>query len=121
MIARVKYVRVYADDDGHARFEDLAFALAPRDFAPPAPPLNVSEPVDASAFMMLQSPAGWTDAAHPAPARQFMIVLAGSLDVTAGGETRRLSRGDVLLVEDTSGYGHGSTVLEDLTMAVVRL
>jgi hypothetical protein len=117
----VRYLRLYSDEHGRARFEDLDFAFAPNDFAPPAPPVNVSEPVEASAFMMLRSPAGWTDSAHPAPARQFMIVLTGSLEVTASGETRSLRTGDVVLVEDTSGPGHGSTVLEDLVMAVVRL
>lgn len=68
--------------------------------------------------MMLRMPAGWTDAAHPAPARQFMIVLGGSAEVSAGGEARLLSTGDVILVEDTSGPGHGTTVLEDLVVAV---
>jgi quercetin dioxygenase-like cupin family protein len=117
----VRYLRVYTGDDGRARFEDLAFALASKEFAPPAPPVNVSKPVEASAFMVLRSPAGWTDGAHPAPARQFMIVLEGSLEVSASGETRVLSVGDRILLEDTTGPGHGSTVLEDLAMAVVRL
>jgi mannose-6-phosphate isomerase-like protein (cupin superfamily) len=118
--ATVRYVRLYTGDDGQAQFEDLEFTLAPQEFAPPAPAVDVSEPVEASAFMVLRSPAGWTDAAHPAPARQFMIVLAGSLEVSTRGETRVLSAGDMILVEDTTGPGHGATVLEDLAMAVVR-
>ena len=121
MIGPMKYVRLYAGDDGQARFEDLEFTFAPRDFAPPAPPVNVSEPVEASGFMMLRLPAGWRDAAHPAPARQFMIIVAGSAEVAAGGETRLLSTGDVILVEDTTGPGHGTTVLEDAVVAVVRV
>lgn len=58
---------------------------------------------------------------HPAPARQFFIVLAGSWEVSAGGDARLLSAGDVVLTEDTSGPGHASTVLEDTVVAVVRL
>jgi quercetin dioxygenase-like cupin family protein len=115
------YVRLYSGDDGQARFEDLEFTFVPRDFAPPAPLVNVSEPVGASAFMMIGFPAGWKDAAHPAPARQFMIVLAGSAEVAAGGETRLLSTGDVILVEDITGPGHGTAALDDLLVAVVRL
>jgi len=99
----------------------LEFTLAAQEFAPSTPPLNVSEPVGASAFMVLRSAAGWSDAAHPAPARQFMIMLEGSLEISASGETREFSPGEVLLVEDTTGPGHGSTVLEDVAMAVVRL
>ena len=115
------YVHLYSGDDGQARFEDLEFTFVPRDFAPPAPLVNVSEPVGASAFMMIRLPVGWKDAAHPAPARQFMVVLAGSAEVAAGGETRLLSTGDVILVEDTTGPGHGTTVLEDAVVAVVRV
>jgi hypothetical protein len=83
----VRSVRLYTDDDGQSRFEDWDFAFASKDFAPPAPPVDVSEAVEASAFMMLRAPAGWTDPMHPAPARQFFIVLAGSWEVSAGGET----------------------------------
>ena len=32
-----------------------------------------------------------------------------------------LSTGDVILVEDTTGPGHGTTVLEDAVVAVVRV
>ena len=117
----MRYVRLHSGADGRARFEDLEFTFVPRDFAPPAPLVNVSEPVGASAFMMIRLPVGWKDAAHPAPARQFMIVLAGSAEVAAGGETRLLSTGDVILVEDTTGPGHGTTVLEDAVVAVVRV
>jgi len=117
----VRYVRLYTGEDGQARFEDREFTLAPTEFSPPAPPVNVSDPLGASAFMVLCTPAGWTDAEHPAPARQFMIMLEGLLEVSAGGETRQFSPGDMLLVEDTKGPGHGSTVREDLAMAVVRL
>jgi hypothetical protein len=112
---------LYTDESGQSRFEDLDLDFAPQEFAPPAPPLDVSEPVDASAFMMLRAPAGWTDPAHPSPARQLLIVLQGSWEVSAGGETRVFSTGDVVLTEDVSGPGHASTVVEDTVLAVIRL
>jgi quercetin dioxygenase-like cupin family protein len=117
----VRYVRLYADEKGTSRFQDLEFTPELRHFAPPAPPLNVSEVIDASAFMLIQLPAGWTDPMHPVPARQFMLILKGSVEVAAGGETRRFSAGDVILAEDTSGPGHGTTALDELLVAVVRV
>jgi quercetin dioxygenase-like cupin family protein len=117
----VSYVRLYTDESGQSRFDDLDFAFAQQEFAPPAPPLEVSEPVDAAAFMMLRAQAGWTDPAHPSPARQFLIVLKGSWEVSAGGETRVFSAGDVVLTEDISGPGHASTIVEDTVLAVIRL
>ena len=50
-----------------------------------------------------------------------MLMLGGSAEVSAGGQTRLLSTGDVILVEDTTGPGHGTTVLDDAVVAVVRL
>jgi quercetin dioxygenase-like cupin family protein len=117
----VRYLRLYTDDDGQSRFEGLDFAFAPQQFAPPAPPVEVSDAVEASAFMMIRAPAGWSDPMHPAPARQFFIVLEGAWEVSAGGETRVLSAGDVVLAEDTSGPGHASAVLEDSLVAIVRV
>jgi hypothetical protein len=114
----VRYVRLCTHENGQSRFEDLDFAFTTRDFAPPAPPLDVSEPIGASAVMMLRAPAGWTDPAHPSPAR---LLLEGSWEVSAGGETRVFSVGDALLTEDTSGPGHASTALEDTVVAVIRL
>lgn len=117
----VRYARLYSGDDGISHFEDLELHFAPQEFAPPAPSVDVSEPVKASAFMMLSMPAGWTDAAHPAPARQFALAVRGRFEISAGGETRVFSPGDVLFVEDTSGSGHSFTVIDDALIAIVRL
>jgi quercetin dioxygenase-like cupin family protein len=117
----VKYVRIYNDQHGGAKFADEEVTFTVRDFAPPAPPLEVSEVVSAYGFQMARLPRGWSDPAHPAPARQFMILLSGKVEVVAGGERRIFEAGDVVLLEDTSAPGHGTTALEDAVFAVVRV
>ena len=117
----MRYTRLYDDADGTARFEDLEMSFTAADFAPPAPPLDVSPPMPAQAVLFLRADAGWHDPAHPAPARQLMVLVAGALEVTAGGETRRFDVGSVILVEDTAGAGHGTRVLEDGVICAVRL
>lgn len=117
----VSYVRVYTDADNVTRFEDLEYDVAPVDFAPPAPPVGVTGALDASSVMFLHFPKGWTDDAHPAPARQFVLFLSGEAIVSAGAEERRVQAGTIGLLEDISGPGHGLTALTDLVMAVVRL
>jgi quercetin dioxygenase-like cupin family protein len=114
-------LRIYTGEDGQSKFEDLNFTFAEQQFAPPAPPLDVSEPREASAVLVLRAPAGWSDSAHPTPARQLMFILGGAWEVSAGGETRTVSAGDVVLGEDTTGPGHASRVIEDTVLAVVRL
>lgn len=120
-VTAVGYVRLYTDDTGTSRFEDLEVTFTPGVFSPPAPPSEVSEPIQASVVMFLHTPTGWEDLRHPAPARQLAIVVRGVLELVAGGETRSFKAGDMVLTEDTSGEGHGARVLEDVVLAVVRL
>jgi hypothetical protein len=116
----VRYTRIYNDDDGQTRFDDGEISFTSADFAPPAPPLDVSAAVPAREMMFIRFRAGWTDPTHPAPARQWMFVLSGRGESTAGGETRSWGPGAVFLLEDTSPPGHGTTVIEDAILAVVR-
>lgn len=117
----MRYTRLYTDGDGVARFEDLDLDFNAADFAPPAPPVHVSAPMAAGAVLVLRADAGWTDPAHPAPARQLMVLAAGAAEITAGGETRRFDAGAIVLVEDTDGAGHATTILEDGYIVAVRL
>ena len=114
------YIRVYNADDGTTRFEDCEPSFADADFAPPAPPVEVTAAVPAREMLFIRFRAGWTDAAHPAPARQWMFVLSGRGESTANAETRSWGPGAVFLLEDTSPPGHGTTILDDAVLAVVR-
>jgi hypothetical protein len=114
------YHRIFSDDDGRARFGDGEVTFTSADFAPPAPPIDVSAAVEVGELMFIRFAAGWTDAAHPAPARQWMLVVSGRGETTANGETRAWGPGDVFLLEDTSPPGHSTTILEDAVLAVVR-
>jgi hypothetical protein len=59
---------------------------------------------------------------HPAPRRQWVIILSGELEIGLGdGTLRRFGPGDARLVEDTTGRGHTTRTLGDhpcLAMAV---
>jgi quercetin dioxygenase-like cupin family protein len=115
------YTRISNGADGASRFDVGELSFASEVFAPPAPPLDVSPVTAAQSMMIVRFPSGWTDAAHPAPARQWMFVLSGAGEVTAGGETLQWGPGDVFLVEDTSPPGHATTVHSEAVMAVVRI
>ena len=120
----MKYTRVFADDQGESRFEDVEVEMKAIDFAPPAPPLNLSDFVTASRLAFLHAPAGWAGDWHPAPSRQMMLYLAGRVEgETSDGKQRTFGPGSAVLVEDITGKGHRSRVLgtEDVLMAVVQL
>jgi len=116
----VRYVRIYNDADGTTRFEDREVSFEPAVFAPPAPELDVSAAVAVSEMLVIRFTAGWSDPLHPSPARQWMFVLSGRGETTAGAEPRAWGPGSVFLLEDTDPPGHGTTVLEDALLAVVR-
>jgi hypothetical protein len=121
----MRYVRLYAGPDGESHFEDVEVALTPVDFAPPAPPLNISAFLPAARVGFLSGPPAWRgDAKHPAPRRQFIIYLAGGAGVQASdGEVRHFRAGDVVLLEDTTGAGHLSWAEgdEEVRHVVVQL
>ena len=73
-----------------------------------------------STFMLTRSPIGlrlvsdpvgrfidW----HPAPRRQFVIILSGQLEIGLGDGSKHIfGAGDARLVEDTTGEGHTTRV-----------
>ena len=119
MVAMVPVTRLYADRDGHARFEDTEIALAPDD--PPPDQMSMSQPWPASAVLFGRGPAGGSHADQPEHRRQLVVGISGRVEVTASGETRTFGPGDVLLVEDTEGSGHSSRSAEGFLAAFVVL
>ena len=104
------YVRTYADADGESHFEDVVGDMVPTDFAPPAPPAHTGGDRSATQAVFFSAPAGWDGEWHPAPARQFMVMLKGQFTgQVSDGEIRTFNPGDILLVEDTTGKGHYTT------------
>ncbi|WP_068111977.1 hypothetical protein [Tropicimonas marinistellae] len=112
------------DEAGISYFTDRAIAMSASDFAPPAPPMPVSEAEPASALLYLVLPAGWRGQQHPSPKRQVAFCLAGRMRVEAGsGEVREIGPGGIWQMEDISGTGHVSSVIgsENVELAIVQL
>ena len=116
------YTRLYADEAGESHFEDIQIDLVSTNYAPPAPPLELSTPTSARQFGFMKAQAGWSSDWHPSSARNMFVVLSGEWEVTASdGETRRFRLGSVLSVEDTTGKGHKSRVISDVESLAVMV
>ena len=51
---------------------------------------------------------------HPAPRRQFVIILSGQLEIGLGDGSKHIfGPGDARLVEDTTGKGHTTRVVSN--------
>lgn len=120
----MKCTRLYCDEAGESHFEDIEIELHEVDFAPPAPPMLLSAYTDASRFALLGCPPGWHGDWHPAPHRQWMLLLSGRVGVeVSDGETRDIKAGAIVLLEDTTGRGHRSWQIGDepFLFAVIQL
>ncbi len=110
--APLSVIRLYSDSNGESHFEDTGLPFDLKDYAPPAPPISITDFIEVEGFVIISSPAGWLGDWHPAPRQQYMFCLSGELEVeVSDGEIRRFGPGSVLLVEDTSGKGHVSRVI----------
>ena len=97
-----KVTRIYSDNQGESRFEDVDILLADSGMIG-----RLSEPVPASALIFREVAPSYNLDFHPAPQRQYIILLDGEIEIeTSLGEKRRFKGGEVLLVEDTTGKGH---------------
>jgi hypothetical protein len=120
----VKYAILYTDLDGESHFKDGELEFEPVNFAPPAPPVELTSYIQASRLVFFRLPSGWFGDWHPAPRRQFFCCLSGEFEfTTTDGETRVFGPGEVFLLEDTWGKGHKSRIIstEDFVAAIVQL
>ena len=120
----MKYTKIFSDEEGETHFEDVEVELESINYAPPAPPLNLSSFNPATQYAIAVAPSGWLGDWHPTPHRQILFYLSGEVEVqVSDGKVRRFGAGSILLVEDTTGKGHVSKVVSssDNVVGVVRL
>jgi len=121
-LSKIEFLRIYSDADGCSHFEIENIALASKDYAPPALPLNTStlEPADNSIFLEL--PAGWFGVWHPTPVRQWLILMSGECEFEVGDGERKIRKtGDIVLLDDTSGTGHQTRVLGNVAVRIAAI
>lgn len=94
--------RIYADANGDSHFEDIQIPLNDNGMVG-----KLSDPVPAKYLILREVSAEYDWDFHPAPQRQYIVLLDGEIEIeTSVGDRRRFSQGEILLVEDTTGKGH---------------
>ncbi|HEX8925577.1 MAG TPA: hypothetical protein VF786_07275 [Terriglobales bacterium] len=120
----MKYLNSYTSPDGETHIEELDSTLAPADFIPGTPLIDLSAPHSATTVVFARLVAGWFGDYHPSPRRQFAITLTGEAEVlTSDGQKRVITPGTIWLIEDTHGKGHQTRVSEkgDWTIVLIGL
>ncbi|MBI3302671.1 MAG: hypothetical protein HYZ72_11455 [Deltaproteobacteria bacterium] len=94
--------RMYTGNDGQSHLEEQTLGSHPALTTPQAAAHVEFRELPPGAFM------DW----HPAPRRQYVILLSGQLEIGfKDGTLRRLGPGDATLAEDTTGPGHTTRVV----------
>ena len=102
----MKITRLYSDKNGESHFEDIDIPL--KDGGDIG---SLSEIFPVTGLMLRENPGDYKYDWHPAPRKQYIVMLEGLLEVeVSDGETRIFPPGDILLVEDLDGKGHKSRV-----------
>jgi hypothetical protein len=111
----VRYLRIYAGDDGASRFEEVELKGTLTHIVDGVPPLLVSGPFACRGIKFVEVPKDATDSDwHVAPCKLWVIVLSGrGILTTSDGKNREIGPGDVILAEDTTGKGHLSKQLTE--------
>ena len=93
---------LYEDANGESHFRDIEV-----DWVEETPSGKLSGRLPATGIMFRETTTEYENSWHRAPRRQYVISLAGGISITASdGETRHIGRGEIVLVEDTTGKGH---------------
>ncbi len=96
--------RLYTGEDGQSHIETISLAETPA----------WTQGVDSTQISFQEQPAGNYLDWHPAPRRQFVIILSGRLEIGLGdGSKHVFGPGDARLVEDITGQGHTTGVYGD--------
>lgn len=104
----MKITRIYTGDDGESHFTDVDIDLLDRGARG-----ALSRPVDAQSVIFRRTAADYHLDFHPAPRRQLVVNLTGSVEIETGsGEKRLLGPGSIMLAEDTTGRGHISRAVD---------
>jgi hypothetical protein len=106
--------RMYTGADGKSRLEEQKLSEHPM----------LRKPQLAEHIVFAQQPGGTFIDWHPAPRRQYVILISGELEIGLGdGTVRRFGPGDARLVEDTTGQGHTTRFIgaEPVITAVIPL
>jgi len=97
----MKTFRLYTGPDGQSHVEPIDLGRTPA----------WTKGLATTQIAFRESPVGNFIDWHPAPRRQFVIILAGQLEIGLGDGSKHLfGPGDARLVEDTTGKGHTTRV-----------
>ncbi|MFF4253958.1 hypothetical protein ACFY1L_22410 [Streptomyces sp. NPDC001663] len=116
-------LRVWADETGQSRFEEIRLPGGPRRSEVSTSVAWLSEKIAVRGLVWrrVEQEAPPT-VPHNAPRRQLIVPLSGAVELeVSGGERRTVQPGGMILVEDTTGAGHITRAADDAPRVTLML
>src|SRR3984957_8827443 len=115
--------RVRTDEQQESHFVDLELAEQEMSLVAGLPDMRSTAQMPVTGFRLVTTtPRAMAQGWHPAPARQFVLVVKGSIIVeVSDGETRQLNVGSLIFFEDIDGRGHLNRVVDDKEIVLAFL
>ena len=113
----MKIHHLFVDQKGESHFEDMEIPYVETGRAGR---LSARLPATGISFREVQPDydLDW----HPAPRRQFVVILSGQLEIGLGdGSKHVFGPGDARLVEDTTGQGHTTRVVSQVPVVTATI
>ena len=108
---------LYTDEKGESHFRDIEVEWAEEGRAG-----KLSKRLPASGIIFREVQPDYDLDWHPAPRRQFVIILQGQLEIGLGdGSKHVFGPGDARLVEDTTGQGHTTRVVSTVPVVTATV
>lgn len=96
--------RMYTGSDGHSHLETIDLTQKP----------DWTSALAVKTITFGTRPVGNFQDWHPAPQRQFVIIVSGKLEIGLGDGSKHIfGPGDARLVEDITGQGHTTATYGD--------
>lgn len=96
--------RMYSDENGISRWEEIDLDKVP----------SWTQGIDVTQIRFSSRQSGIMQDWHPAPQRQFVVILSGQLEIGFENGTKKIfGPGDARLVEDITGKGHTTIAIGD--------
>jgi quercetin dioxygenase-like cupin family protein len=104
--------RLFTGEDGQSHIEPIDLANVPQ----------WTQGLETTTITFREDPVGRYQDWHPAPRRQFVIILSGQLEIGLGDGSKHIfGPGSARLVEDTTGQGHTTAVHGDEPCVVATI
>ncbi len=112
----MRLLRIWNDTDGVSHVEELSPAFSPVEgYARGIPTVGLSQQAPGSSTYLMSMQPGFFGDWHPAPRRQFLAQLTGTLRVSFGdGTFVDTEPGTLWYLEDLEGPGHQTRVTSDV-------